>query len=117
MCLTPLLPLDDPERFVDRVLSFDPDVLVLQEFHDSGGGFGADTGAAARALLEECGWSTDDYRSVFESFRARRADIYEGEAGLLSAGGPARCCSGRRGQLEWIRTPEAAPCVEPQPYS
>jgi DNA repair photolyase len=83
LCLTPLLPLDDPERFVERVLSFDPDVLVLQEFHDSGGGFGADTGAAARTLLEESGWSADDYRSVFESFRARRADIYEGEAGFF----------------------------------
>jgi hypothetical protein len=90
LCLTPLLPLDDPERFVERVLSFEPDVLVLQEFHDSGGGFGADTGAAARALLAECGWSAGDYRSVIESFRTRRTDIYEGEAGFFPpAGRPA----------------------------
>jgi DNA repair photolyase len=83
LCLTPLLPLDDPERFVERVLSFEPDVLVLQEFHDSGGGFGADTGAAARELLEECRWSSDDHQRVLESFRTRRADIYEGEAGFF----------------------------------
>jgi DNA repair photolyase len=88
LCLTPLLPLDDPDRFVERVVEFDPDVLVLQDFHDSGGGSGADTGAAARTLLEESGWSIAGYQRVVESFRKQRADIYEGEAGFFPP--PAR---------------------------
>ena len=48
LCVTPLLPLTDPERFAERVAAFRPDVLVVQDFHDAGGRFGADTGAEAR---------------------------------------------------------------------
>ena len=43
-CVTPLLPLAEPARFIDRLVEFQPDVLVIKEFHDSGGGYGADTG-------------------------------------------------------------------------
>src|SRR5437870_4813832 len=45
ICVTPMLPLADPAPFIGRLLDFNPDVLVLQDFHDSQGGFGADTGA------------------------------------------------------------------------
>src|ERR1700726_3364899 len=50
ICVTPMLPLADPDAFVRRLVAFGPDVLVTQEFHDSRGGFGADTGLAARRL-------------------------------------------------------------------
>src|SRR5438309_2371524 len=43
VCLTPLLPLADLEAFARRLAAFRPEVLVAQEFHDSGGSFGADT--------------------------------------------------------------------------
>ena len=64
LCLTPLLPLEDAPAFAERVAAFRPDVLVVQDFHDSHGAFGADTGATARALLEQIGWSCDDYAAV-----------------------------------------------------
>jgi DNA repair photolyase len=83
LCLTPLLPLDDPERFIDRVCEFGPDVLVLQDFHDSHGGFGADTGNEARRLLAESGWSSTDYERVVERLRDRLDHLYEGEAGFF----------------------------------
>jgi hypothetical protein len=57
-------------------------VLVTQDFHDSGGGFGADTGPGARQLLAERRWTAEDYRRVVKMLRIRR-DVYEGEAGFF----------------------------------
>jgi DNA repair photolyase len=82
LCVTPMLPLDDAEAFVERLTAFAPDVLVAQEFHDSGGGFGADTGPAARQLLAERRWTAEDYGRVVEMLRLRRK-VYEGEAGFF----------------------------------
>jgi DNA repair photolyase len=83
LCLTPLLPLDDVEGFIDRVVAFRPDVLVVQDFHNSQGGFGADTGPAARRLLERSEWNVGNYESVVRQFRERLCDVYEGEAGFF----------------------------------
>jgi DNA repair photolyase len=83
LCLTPLLPLDDVEAFVDRVVAFRPEVLVVQDFHDSHGGFGADTGPAARRLLERSAWNVGNYENVVRQFRERLCDVYEGEAGFF----------------------------------
>src|ERR1700736_702845 len=59
ICVTPMLPLADPDAFARRLVACGPDVLVTQDFHDSRGGFGADTGAAARRLLAERRWTAD----------------------------------------------------------
>jgi hypothetical protein len=80
--VTPMLPLADPDGFTRRRVEFAPDVLVTQDFHDSGGGFGADTGPAARRLLAERRWTAEEYRRVVETLRARRA-VFEGEAGFF----------------------------------
>jgi DNA repair photolyase len=82
VCVTPMLPLKGPEGFVRRLAEFKPEVLVTQEFHDSGGGFGADTGAAARRLLAEGRWTADDYRRCVQHLR-RHLPVYEGEAGFF----------------------------------
>jgi DNA repair photolyase len=85
ICVTPMLPLEDPGAFVERLTAFAPDVLVTQDFHNSGGGFGADTGAAARKLLAERQWGADDYRCCVEELQ-RRLLVYEGEAGFFPPG-------------------------------
>jgi DNA repair photolyase len=82
VCVTPMLPLADAEAFARRLAAFRPEVLVVQEFHDSGGGFGADTGAAARRLAAERGWGPDGYRRCVERLR-RDLTVYEGEAGFF----------------------------------
>jgi DNA repair photolyase len=87
LCVTPMLPLEDTGAFVRRVVAFNPDVLVVQDFHDSGGGFGADTGAAARRLLAELRWTEDDYRRCAARLREYR-EVYEGEQGFFPP--PAR---------------------------
>jgi DNA repair photolyase len=86
ICVTPMLPLEDPEAFVERLTAFRPDVLVTQDFHDSGGGFGADTGEAARRLLGERGWTADDYRRCVERLTRGLPVVYEGEAGFFPPG-------------------------------
>ncbi len=83
LCLTPLLPLADPQRFAERVAGFAPEVLVVQDFHDAAGRFGADTGDEARRLLAESGWSAADYRAFIARLRHRGARVYEGEAGFF----------------------------------
>src|SRR5207248_911688 len=54
ICVTPMLPIENARQFAERLLAFRPDVLVVQDFHDSGGSFGADTGAAARRQSWQC---------------------------------------------------------------
>jgi DNA repair photolyase len=83
ICVTPLLPLEEPERFIRRLADFAPEVLVVQDFHDSGGGFGADTGAAARRLLAERRWALDDYRRFVDRLRRLWHPVYEGEEGFF----------------------------------
>jgi DNA repair photolyase len=85
ICVTPMLPLENPQQFMDRLTAFQPDVLVVQDFHDSGGGFGAATGKKARALLEIAAWSQDTYRSFVERLR-QELTVYEAEAGFFPPG-------------------------------
>lgn len=87
ICITPVLPLDDAESFMARLAAFQPDVLVTQDFHDSGGGFGADTGARARRLLEERPRTAADYKQFVERLR-RYLPVYEGEAGFFPPPAP-----------------------------
>jgi DNA repair photolyase len=82
ICVTPMLPLEDPEWLVERLAQFAPNVLVTQHFHDSGGGFGADTGQAARRLLKERSWTEEDYHGVVAQLQ-RRMPVYEGENGFF----------------------------------
>jgi DNA repair photolyase len=83
VCVTPTLPIEDIDGFAKLLADFNPDVLVCQDFHDSGGGFGADTGDGARALLSEIGWGPDHYRRFVDRLREESLTVYEGEAGFF----------------------------------
>ena len=82
ICVTPMLPLEDPDAFIQRLVAFQPDVVVTQDFQDNGGGFGASTGEKARRLLAERRWTNNDYWRCFERLR-ERMQVYEGEAGFF----------------------------------
>jgi DNA repair photolyase len=82
ICVTPMLPLENPDAFVRRLVEFKPDVLVVQDFHDSGGALGADTGKKARRLLVEARWIPEDYRKCVASLRGHM-EVYNGEAGFF----------------------------------
>jgi DNA repair photolyase len=99
ICVTPMLPLADPDAFVERLAALRPDAVVTQRFHDSGGGFGADTGAAARQLLAEHTWTLGDYQRVVARLE-RRMRIHEGEAGFFPPEGHAQANSSATLQLK-----------------
>jgi DNA repair photolyase len=82
VCVTPTLPIEDIDAFAKRIAAFKPDVLVCQDFHDAGGGFGADTGENARTLLAEIGWGPANYRRFVDRLRQDQA-VYEGETGFF----------------------------------
>jgi DNA repair photolyase len=82
VCVTPMLPLENPSALVGRLAAFRPDVLVVQDFHDSCGGFGADTGKEARRLLAARRWTADDYRRCVEGLR-QHLEVYEAEEGFF----------------------------------
>ncbi len=84
VCVTPTLPLADPDAFAARLAAFAPDVLVVQDFHDAGGKFGANTSPAAVRLRGELAWDAGRYRGFVEVLRARHGNaVYEGEAGFF----------------------------------
>ncbi len=82
VCVTPTLPIEDVDGFVKRLVEFAPDVLVTQYFHDSGGGFGADTGEKARDSLEQFRWTEEDYHRFVARLR-ERMQVFEAEQGFF----------------------------------
>jgi DNA repair photolyase len=82
VCVTPTLPVADPAGFADRIARLSPAVVAVQYFHDSGGGFGADTGAEAVRLRDESGWGEAEYRQFVETLR-RRIEVFEAEEGFF----------------------------------
>jgi DNA repair photolyase len=82
ICVTPMLPLVNPDTFVRRLVEFKPDALVVQDFHDSGGAFGADTGERARRILRTRIWTARDYGALLWKLREILPEVYEGESGF-----------------------------------
>jgi DNA repair photolyase len=82
VCVTPMLPLADPESFVERIIALGPAVVVTQHFHDASTGFGADTGEAAREQLARFAWTAANYRGCVERMR-QRLTVYEAEDGFF----------------------------------
>lgn len=84
-CITPTLPLRHPSEFARRLADFRPDVVVVQEFEEARGGFGADTGPLARQLMQQFNWNTSDYLR-FRDLLRQYMPVYEGEEGFFPPG-------------------------------
>jgi len=82
ICVTPTLPIEDPDSFAKRLAHFGPQLLVCQSFHDAGGRFGADTRDEARELLTTMKWGPQDHGQFVERLK-RDQTVYEGESGFF----------------------------------
>jgi DNA repair photolyase len=82
ICVTPMLPLEDADRFADRLAEFKPEVLVTQHFQEAQGAFGASTGAGALPLLARRRWTASDYHRCVQKL-GLRLHVYEGEQGFF----------------------------------
>ena len=89
VCVTPTLPIADAGRFADRIAALAPAVVVVQDFHDAEGRFGADTGAEAVKLRDALRWGLDEYHRFVAALRRRLPGVYEGEAGFFPPAKPA----------------------------
>lgn len=83
ICVTPVLPLADPVCFAERLSELQPDVIVVQTFHERRGCFGADTGPKARALLPSADSLDRDYDRLVEQLHRVGLRPYDGEAGFF----------------------------------
>jgi DNA repair photolyase len=94
VCVTPMLPLCDPDSFAERIAALAPAVVVTQDFHDARTGFGADTADTAREVLGRFGWTQASYARALGRLR-QRLRVYEAEAGFF----PPPPAGPRQGEL------------------
>jgi DNA repair photolyase len=82
-CVTPMLPLEDPERFARRLAALEADIYVAQPFKPSGGTFAAATRRMALEIAQEYNWTDADYRRAFDLLRRFLPNLYEGREGFM----------------------------------
>ena len=81
--MTPLLPLEDPAAFADRVAQTGATRFAVEEFTKSSGHFRAGTGFEAERLAEHLAWNQSSYQRARDVLVAKLApNIREGEAGF-----------------------------------
>ncbi|MDE2718277.1 MAG: radical SAM protein [Chloroflexota bacterium] len=80
--MTPLLPVDSPERFASDLVATGVERFVVQPFHPGKGRFVRGTGPAAVALADEMRWTEDRYLEVVQVLRAALPGLQEGRTGF-----------------------------------
>lgn len=82
LCVTPTLPIENIGEFVEQLAEAKAQVLVVQDFHDSGGGFGADTAPKAIEIAKSLGWNSRRFRDFADQLR-QVTRVYECEEGFF----------------------------------
>jgi DNA repair photolyase len=80
--MTPLLPVENPQKFAQRLLATGVRRFVVQPFHTSSGRFVAGTRDAAVEMSKRLNWSEDRYRATVEVLRAALPHLDEGKHGF-----------------------------------
>lgn len=83
VCITPMLPLEDPEKFALRLAALKADIYVTQPFKPSNGPFAASTRSIALEIVQEFGWTTRDYENALLMLRSKLPNLYEGREGFM----------------------------------
>ena len=81
--VTPMLPLENPQRFAQRLAAVNADVYVAQPFKPSNGPFAASTRKIALELAQEYGWTLERYKEAFAILRDHLPHLYEGREGFM----------------------------------
>lgn len=76
--MTPLLPIDSPERLARDLLDSGVRRFVVQPFHADRGQFVAGTREPALALIRDLGCRPDRYRATVETLRRHLPVLIEG---------------------------------------
>src|SRR5205807_3620525 len=68
--LSPLLPVEDPERFARRIAAIGPDRVYASPFNITDGHFKGSTRSLALELAQEHGWTREKADQTIEKLRA-----------------------------------------------
>lgn len=83
VCITPMLPLEDPEAFARKLVALEADIYVAQPFKPSNGPFAASTRGIALDIANEFNWTGEEYERAFEILRNKLPHLYEGREGFM----------------------------------
>jgi DNA repair photolyase len=83
ICITPMLPLEDPEKFARRLAAIGADIYVAQPFKPSNGPFAASTRTMAVDIAKEFNWTPEHYRQAVDMMRSHLPRLYEGREGFM----------------------------------
>lgn len=85
LTLTPLLPIEDVDRFAESLLATGVREFVVQPFHAERGKFVRGTREGALELCERYGWTRGRYGDIVDKLVARLPMVIEGRDGFLPA--------------------------------
>lgn len=80
--MTPLLPIQNPENFVEELLNTGVQKFVVQPFHPEKGKFVASTRDIAFKQMEKMNWDSSKYLNVVEILRTNLPWLGEGKKGF-----------------------------------
>ena len=80
--MTPLLPLDKPESFAEKLLETGITRFIIQPFHKDKGKFVRGTRDEALRILNEFNWSDDEYFRVLNIMRNKIPNLGIGKTGF-----------------------------------
>jgi len=70
VCISPMLPIENPRRFADRILALNPSRVYAGFFHSNGRQFAAATRPDAYPLMREFDWTRERYLSTLRELCA-----------------------------------------------
>ena len=83
VCITPMLPLENPLLFARRLADIKADMYVTQPFKPAQGRFSASTRQIAVDITQEYEWTERNYRSAFADMASILPHLYEGREGFM----------------------------------
>jgi DNA repair photolyase len=80
--MTPLLPIEDAEKFAKSLLSTGVSKFIIQPFHAEKGKYIAGTRENAVRIIEELGWNHEKYEAAFHIIKRYIPNIGVGKQGF-----------------------------------
>lgn len=83
VCVTPMLPIENMERFAKQLSNLKADIYVVQPFKPSQGRYAASTRQMALDILREYNWNDKEYYKALNTLRRYVPVVYEGKDGFF----------------------------------
>ena len=80
--MTPLLPVENPEKFADDLMATGIKRFIIQPFHKDKGKFVRGTRAEAVKILNEFNWGDIEYNRVLSLMRRKIPNLGIGKTGF-----------------------------------